>query len=152
MEIFRLTRELNPFLLKYIADVWALPILLLNTLDEIKASRNVGSVGCIKIDVEGHELSVLEGASKTIEQDRPVIMIEIEQRHHVEPINHIFDWFDKRDYVGYFFDMKSRSFVALQHFNVEMYQNPEAFKTGEYANNFTFVPMGMTIPQGHIDL
>jgi FkbM family methyltransferase len=35
----------------------------------------------IKIDVEGHEQAVLQGAASTIAQHRPVLLIEIEARH-----------------------------------------------------------------------
>lgn len=38
-------------------------------------------VSVIKIDVEGHELSVLRGAEETLNRDRPVLLVEIEQRH-----------------------------------------------------------------------
>jgi len=34
-------------------------------------------VGFIKIDVEGHEPAVLDGARQTIERDRPVLLVEI---------------------------------------------------------------------------
>ena len=37
-------------------------------------------VGIIKIDVEGHELAVLRGALKTLERDRPSLVIEIVER------------------------------------------------------------------------
>jgi FkbM family methyltransferase len=42
--------------------------------------------GFIKIDVEGHEAAVLRGASRLIARDRPVLLIELEQRHTGEPI------------------------------------------------------------------
>ena len=38
-------------------------------------------VGIIKIDVEGHELNVLQGALGVIERDRPFILVEAEDRH-----------------------------------------------------------------------
>jgi len=38
-------------------------------------------IGFIKIDTEGHELEVLEGAKRTLECNRPAILIEAEERH-----------------------------------------------------------------------
>lgn len=43
-------------------------------------------IGLIKIDVEGFEFEVLEGARETIERDRPVLLIEIEEVHNKQPI------------------------------------------------------------------
>lgn len=40
-------------------------------------------IGFIKIDVEGHELSVVRGAKTLIERDRPTLIIEIEIRKSV---------------------------------------------------------------------
>lgn len=45
----------------------------------------------MKVDVEGHELSVLRGAISILERCRPVLLIEIEQRHIQEPIFTVFD-------------------------------------------------------------
>jgi FkbM family methyltransferase len=41
-------------------------------------------VGFIKIDVEGHELAVLRGAQRVLREDRPNLLIEIEDRHNSE--------------------------------------------------------------------
>jgi FkbM family methyltransferase len=43
-------------------------------------------VGFIKIDVEGHEFAVLEGAGALIARDRPTLLIEIEEAHNKMPI------------------------------------------------------------------
>lgn len=40
-----------------------------------------GRVGLIKIDVEGHELAVLQGARALLARDRPNLIIEAEERH-----------------------------------------------------------------------
>lgn len=42
---------------------------------------NLKKVSFIKIDVEGHELEVLMGANLLIQESRPVLLIEIEDRH-----------------------------------------------------------------------
>lgn len=47
-------------------------------LDAIVAEHGGGRrVSLIKIDVEGHELSVLKGASEILRRDRPVILFEV---------------------------------------------------------------------------
>jgi FkbM family methyltransferase len=38
-------------------------------------------VGFIKIDVEGHEMAVLRGATRILTDDKPNILIELEERH-----------------------------------------------------------------------
>jgi len=46
-------------------------------IGEVISERNLPSVGIIKIDVEGGELSVLEGLKRIILKDKPYIQIEI---------------------------------------------------------------------------
>jgi len=41
----------------------------------------VHGVGFIKIDAEGHELAILRGALRILNEDRPVLLIECEERH-----------------------------------------------------------------------
>lgn len=53
---------------------------------------DLGDVGFIKIDVEGHELSVLRGLQKTIKRCRPVLLIEVsasERGHSFDQIKSI---------------------------------------------------------------
>tara|TARA_B100001093_G_C26601270_1_gene915984 strand:- start:85 stop:828 length:744 start_codon:yes stop_codon:yes gene_type:complete len=56
----------------------------LNMLDNILINNKVGF---IKIDVEGHETNVLMGAKSLINKNKPVLLIEIEERHTKIPIN-----------------------------------------------------------------
>lgn len=44
------------------------------------------NIGFIKIDVEGHEMAVLDGALETIKRDRPTLLIEMEENHTKRPI------------------------------------------------------------------
>jgi len=50
---------------------------------------NLPSVGFVKIDVEGHEEAVLDGAQSFEERNRPVYMIEIEERHNPGSVSRI---------------------------------------------------------------
>jgi FkbM family methyltransferase len=65
-------------------------------------SYNFEDVDIIKIDVEGYELLILEGASDTIKRNRPIIQIEcveIQPRAFGRTIQELFDYFNDRDYV-----------------------------------------------------
>jgi FkbM family methyltransferase len=54
-------------------------------------SLELADVSLMKIDVEGGESEVLAGAVGTIGRCRPLMMIEIEQRHHSGPIAVVFE-------------------------------------------------------------
>jgi FkbM family methyltransferase len=47
------------------------------TIDGLRLS----DVRFIKLDIEGHELAALRGAEETIKRDRPVLLLELEERH-----------------------------------------------------------------------
>lgn len=63
----------------------------------------ISQVQLIKIDVEGTELKVLEGAVKFIERDSPTLMVEIESRHNPEYLL-VFNWLKARGYEAYYLD------------------------------------------------
>jgi FkbM family methyltransferase len=57
---------------------WAVPVHV-SSLDQWLATHNVGNVDFIKLDVEGGELAVLQGAQKLLESaPRPVILAEVQ--------------------------------------------------------------------------
>ena len=100
-------------------------------------------VGFIKIDVEGHELAVLQGAAELIRRDRPVLLVESEKRHSPEAPESIFAFLGALGYGGGFLeDGRPR---ALSAFRAHQHQ-PSAnladgtHKTGTYINNFIFIP------------
>lgn len=100
----------------------------------------LGDVGFIKIDVEGHEIAVLEGARDTIARCHPALLIEIEERHNANAVARVRDLLDDFDYRGYFLDgVKLRPITA---FDAGRDQNTaqleQSVKVGRYINNFLF--------------
>jgi FkbM family methyltransferase len=53
----------------------------MTTLDLVVAAQELGRLDLLKVDVEGAEPEVLAGGAATIERFRPVVVIEIEERH-----------------------------------------------------------------------
>jgi len=48
------------------------------TMDSFVQKKNIEKVSLIKIDVEGFEMRVLQGAKKVISQHRPTLFIELD--------------------------------------------------------------------------
>lgn len=70
------------------------------TLDSYQLDR----VGFIKIDVEGHELSVLDGATATLAEHRPNLLIECNAEHQHDGPNRLRSWLADHDYDAVFLD------------------------------------------------
>jgi FkbM family methyltransferase len=103
-------------------------------------------VGFIKIDVEGHELTVLAGAERTVRDNRPVLLIECEDAHKSGATADLFAWAADRGYRGAFFQNGRERPIA--DFRLALHQRPHGFAPGQsfarqaldYVNNFLFVP------------
>jgi len=65
-------------------------------------SMNFENVGFIKVDTEGTELDVLEGAKATIEKYWPTCMVEIYYKYNKYPLETSFDFFFSRGYKCYY--------------------------------------------------
>ncbi|MGB7291873.1 MAG: FkbM family methyltransferase [Thermodesulfobacteriota bacterium] len=52
-------------------------VVVTDTLDNLVQTESLGRVDVIKIDVEGHELFVLQGAKKTLANFCPILLVEI---------------------------------------------------------------------------
>lgn len=92
----------------------------------------------IKIDVEGHESSLIEGAQETLNINKPVLLIEIEQRHNKENITKIFERLFNLGYKGFF--LKDAQVHDLKIFNINQFQPLDKIGNyGNYINNFFFL-------------
>lgn len=115
----------------------------LERLDET-LSGGVNRIAFIKLDVEGHELAVLQGSVRSLRAFHPTILVEIEQRHQEADISETFAYLENLGYRG--------SFVApdglrpLAEFDVQRHQLdllPQSFTVGRpapgYVSDFLFV-------------
>ena len=94
------------------------------SLDEYNFEHEIGF---LKIDVEGHELDILNGARKFIAQNMPTMLIEIEERHSgVQPNVAI----NKIEQLGY------KCFFVDENFTLQATKNSKDLKN----NNFIFIP------------
>jgi FkbM family methyltransferase len=107
--------------------------------------RGHHNVGFVKIDVEGHEETVIDGAIRLISQQHPVLIIEIEQKHHPnQDISVIFSKILALGYEGFFlFDGQLRS---LSEFSKDKYQDVDNYQGLDslgktYVCNFIFKPI-----------
>lgn len=103
-------------------------------------------IGLIKIDVEGHELAVLRGATETLAHQRPAIVVEAEERHHPNSVAEITGLLHGLGYAGYFdLDGVRR---PITEFDPARHQDPANVGSQEdgwaghgiYVNNFVFLP------------
>lgn len=111
-------------------------------LDDLLANRP--TVGFIKIDVEGHELAVLDGALQTIRRDHPTLLIEAEDRHHPSTLTGLRQRLEAQGYQGHY--LLDGQLHPISEFDMERLQNRSALnETGTrrlpgqtYINNFIF--------------
>jgi FkbM family methyltransferase len=108
-------------------------------LDLLCEQLQVREVALIKIDVEGHEKNVLLGALRILRTCLPVLLVEIEQRHHVEPITELFSWIRAQGYHGLFFDGQTMSLRSIEEFSVGRHQQLGNLGSVHYINNFFFL-------------
>ena len=108
-------------------------------LDQLCERLHISDVQLIKIDVEGHEGKVLSGASKILQACRPVLQVEMEQRHHTESITEMFSWIQGQGYSGFFFDPQTMSLRPVKDFSVGRDQDVQNLGGANYINNFLFL-------------
>jgi FkbM family methyltransferase len=108
------------------------------TLDAYFAESERGP-DFIKIDVEGHESAVLEGAQQTLQKFRPTILVECEARHRADgDVRPVLEFMASLGYSGSFFQSGHRrpigEFDPAQHQRHAVGEKLPA----DYVNNFAF--------------
>jgi FkbM family methyltransferase len=95
-------------------------------------------IACIKIDVEGHELEVLQGAVTSISKYRPFIIIEVLNHVLQHKKKSLLEWCKANNY-----NIQIPDFSSSVHFipcvNVDNFQSRESYKPEE--SNYLLVPV-----------
>ena len=108
-------------------------------LDDFEPLKKLKKLDFIKIDVEGNEMKTLRGAKETILKFRPTLMVEMEQRHHKEPLWNLISEVENWGFEAHYLDRNSfelkkltEDFINSQNaIFVKDYQN--------YINNIIFI-------------
>jgi len=98
---------------------------------------SVSNCNFIKIDVEGHEEAVLDGASALIAAQRPVLMIELVEAFNPGVVARLSDRYAALSY-GVFFSKSGLKPIA--DFDATRDQDDALLATRDYVANFFFIP------------
>ena len=97
----------------------------------------IANCSFIKIDVEGHEEAVLDGASALIAAQRPVLMIELVEAFNPGVVARLSERYAALGYSVFF----SRSGLKpIAEFDAARDQDEALLATRDYAANFFFIP------------
>jgi FkbM family methyltransferase len=122
-------------------------VVPMETIDNIYA----GTLGFLKIDVEGHEDAVLHGARNTIASSRPTVLVEVVERFAPGGIRRVGDFFRAFGYEGYF--IYSHNLLRIEEFHAATMQQDYDLSVltaslaerdwfENYVCNFLFLPPG----------
>jgi len=98
---------------------------------------DIRDVGFMKIDVEGAEMAVLDGARETIARDRPVMLIEIEAAHTGRPLPDMIAEVEGYGYRGK--ALIGDDLVPLA--DIDLARNHDPANRAGYLFNFVFYPV-----------
>ena len=117
------------------------PIVTTNVPTRRLDDYGLSGVAFIKIDVEGHEQSVLAGAVDLLTRERPSLLIEIEERHKPGATTDVPAFLKTIGYLGYF--LRGDSLHGVEEFDVARDQNRTDRRDKKtrvkYCNTFVFV-------------
>lgn len=102
----------------------------------------LGDVGFIKIDVEGHEMAVIDGASETLRRCRPALIVEIEERHTQIRIEELIDRTRSHGYDA--FALSRGALKRFEELDLEACHRHPATHS-DYVFNWIFLPVANSL-------
>jgi FkbM family methyltransferase len=118
-----------------------------NTLDNELGKD--GAPRFIKVDVEGHELAVFQGAETTLRQHKPHLLFECEERHLTKHSpRDVIAYLEGLGYEGYL--LRGSELVPAAGFDPKVHQprgaaGEQFWRRRDYHNNFLFVARGFRL-------
>lgn len=109
-------------------------------LDDWAGLENINRIDFIKIDVEGNEMQTLLGAKKTIARFSPVLMVEMEQRHHEKPLQQLVSEIENWGYAAHFLNRETMHLQTVDRHLLETQTQNEVTDKQQYINNIIFIP------------
>lgn len=107
----------------------------LRTLDSFR----VDQVCFMKIDVEGHEEAVIEGALETLRRSRPSLLIESEDRHNPGAPRRLAKRLGGLGFLGFF--LRHDRLIAISEISESERDARNIGRPGaHYINNYLFIP------------
>ena len=117
----------------------------LNTLDAELEGR--APLRFLKVDVEGHELAVFQGAERTLDRFHPPILFECEERHlGSHSMADVFSHLERLGYQGFL--LLDKALLPVARFEPKVHQRRHGrdfWKQRGYHNNFLFVERGFQL-------
>lgn len=111
-------------------------------LDDWTKSKKISKIDFIKIDVEGNEMKTLFGGKETIQKFKPTLMVEMEQRHHEQPIWNEISEVENWGFESHYLNRKTFKLEKLTEEILLKNISDEKNKT-EYINNIIFLPKNL---------
>jgi FkbM family methyltransferase len=120
------------------------------TVDDVRVALNRldacvdAPVSFIKLDVEGYESAVLQGATRVLAESRPTLLVEAEERHRAGAVADVARMLAQFGYEGFF--RFGGAMRPLATFDPAVHQAREALvpdgsrtrRDAVYVNNFIF--------------
>lgn len=104
-------------------------VCLVDTVDNIVSSKGIDNIGFIKIDVEGNEKFVLQGAKETLSKFKPLVYCELLRIHSARfgyHPNEVIDYMAEFGYKCYV--MKDKELIQIDKITEETVETNFFFK------------------------
>ena len=85
-------------------------------------------------------METLRGAEKTIKKFKPVLMVEMEQRHHEKPLQQMVSEIENWNYTAHFLNRQNFRLQKIEDDFYKIQKENELINKNQYINNIIFVP------------